>query len=145
MKKISIVCLVMIGFLAMNWHGVNADDDESFEEDAANANRFLKRTLFHPGSTKCEEQKREAREDYEERCEPSFPLYRNTGTHRFCPDINSWREFENYEIGNGYDGQDPTSTTRYVDRNRYNTINRDGDRRNRPPPIVPDRNNDYEN
>ncbi|CAF0775531.1 unnamed protein product [Adineta ricciae] len=112
---------------------------------SANANRFLKRTLFHPGSTKCEEQKREAREDYEERCEPSFPLYRNTGTHRFCPDINSWSEFENYEIGNGYDGRDPTSATPYIDRNRYNTVNRDGDRRNRPPPIVPDRNNDYEN
>jgi hypothetical protein len=31
---------------------------------AANANRFLKRSIFHPGSTKCEEQKREAREDY---------------------------------------------------------------------------------
>jgi hypothetical protein len=31
---------------------------------AANANHFLKRTLWHPGTTKCEEQKREAREDY---------------------------------------------------------------------------------
>ncbi len=74
----------------------------------------------------------------EERCEPSFPLYRNTGTRRFCPDINSWKEFDQYEIGNGYDGQNPTSTVGYVDRNRYNTINRDGDRRMDPPPIVPD-------
>jgi hypothetical protein len=31
---------------------------------AVNANDFLKRTFFHPGATKCEEQKREAREDY---------------------------------------------------------------------------------
>ena len=31
---------------------------------AAIAKDFLKRTLFHPGSTKCEEQKREAREEY---------------------------------------------------------------------------------
>lgn len=35
--------------------------------DATDAHRFLKRTLFHPGSTKCEEQKREAREDYGKR------------------------------------------------------------------------------
>ncbi len=81
----------------------------------------------------------------EERCEPSFPLYRNTGTHRFCPDINGWKDLDNYEIGNGYDGADPTATARYVDRNRYNTINRDGDRRARPPPIVPDREDDEEN
>ncbi len=32
--------------------------------ETARANRFLKRTFFHPGATKCEEQKREAREDY---------------------------------------------------------------------------------
>ena len=32
--------------------------------DALDAKNFLKRGLFHPGSTKCEEQKREAREDY---------------------------------------------------------------------------------
>ncbi|CAF3895793.1 unnamed protein product, partial [Rotaria sp. Silwood1] len=69
------------------------------KRNAVHANRFLKRTFFHPGTTKCEEQKREAREDYEERCEPSFPLYRNTGTKRFCPDINPWKEFDNYEIG----------------------------------------------
>jgi hypothetical protein len=31
---------------------------------ADSANHFLKRTFFHPASTKCEEQKREAREDY---------------------------------------------------------------------------------
>jgi hypothetical protein len=31
---------------------------------AAIAKDFLKRTFFHPGTTKCEEQKREAREDY---------------------------------------------------------------------------------
>jgi hypothetical protein len=32
--------------------------------ESDHANDFLKRTFFHPGSTKCEEQKREAREDY---------------------------------------------------------------------------------
>lgn len=42
---------------------------------------FLKRTIFHPGKTKCEEQKREASEKYEERCEPS--VNKLTGT-RYC-------------------------------------------------------------
>lgn len=79
----------------------------------------------------------------EERCEPSFPLYRNTGTNRFCPDINSWKEFDQYEIGNGYDVHVLPTTPRYADRNGYNQINRDGNRRN-PPPIVPDGQNDYE-
>ncbi|CAF0743768.1 unnamed protein product [Didymodactylos carnosus] len=40
--------------------------------DREEAVAFLKRALFHPGKTKCEEQKREASEKYEERCEPSF-------------------------------------------------------------------------
>jgi hypothetical protein len=78
----------------------------------------------------------------EERCEPSFPLYRNTGTRRYCPDINNWHELDTYEIGNGFSGQDPTSTVNYFTRNSYNTIDRDGDKRIRPPPIVPDRNDD---
>ena len=42
---------------------------------------FLKRTIFHPGKTKCEEQKREASEKYEERCEPS--VNKLTGK-RYC-------------------------------------------------------------
>ena len=42
---------------------------------------FLKRTIFHPGKTKCEEQKREASEKYEERCEPS--VNKLTGS-RYC-------------------------------------------------------------
>lgn len=79
----------------------------------------------------------------EERCEPSLPLLRNTGTNRYCPDINAWHELDQYEIGDGYSSQVPTTTTRYVDRNRYNTINRDGDRRARPPPYTPDRDADY--
>ncbi|CAF0970371.1 unnamed protein product [Adineta steineri] len=241
MKKVSIVVLVLIGVLAINWNSVKADDEASFEEDRSKALDFLRRSifhptktkceeqkreakedyeercepsnpiyrnkgtqrncpdlnaweafknyeindglptlddlkpniklpklpklptadevkdrvynkvtglkrraiLFHPGATKCEEQKREAREDYEERCEPSFPLHRNTGTNRFCPDINDWKEFDLYEIGNGYSSHDSNSATSYVDRNQ-NTNNRNGDTRNRPPPIVPNRNDDYE-
>lgn len=45
------------------------------------AAEFLKRTIFHPGKTKCEEQKREASEKYEERCEPS--INKLTGS-RYC-------------------------------------------------------------
>ena len=61
--------------------------------------------------------------------------------NRFCPDINDWKEFDLYEIGNGYSIQDSNSATSYVDRN-HNTNNRNGDTRNRPPPIVPDRNDE---
>ncbi|CAF0876874.1 unnamed protein product [Adineta steineri] len=203
MKKVSIVVLVLIGVLAINWNSVKADDEASFEEDRSKALDFLRRSIFHPTLTKCEEQKREAKEDYEERCEPSnpiyrnkgtqrncpdlnawdafknyeindglptlddlkpniklpklpklptadeercepsFPLHRNTGTNRFCPDINDWKEFDLYEIGNGYSSHDSNSATSYVDRNQ-NTNNRNGDTRNRPPPIVPNRNDDYE-
>jgi hypothetical protein len=49
--------------------------------DREMAVEFLKRTLFHPGKTKCEEQKREASEKYEERCEPS--VNKLTGS-RYC-------------------------------------------------------------
>ena len=73
-----------------------------------------------------------------------MPLMRNTGAGRFCPDINLWKEFDNYEIGNGFDISVATSTVRYNDRNRYNGNNRNNDRRVRPPPIVPDRVNDYD-
>ncbi len=77
---------------------------------------FLKRSFLHPGKTKCEEQKREASEKYEERCEPS--LNKLTGS-RYCkrkefswfllhsfldtgPDIKTWQAFKNYEVGSGY-------------------------------------------
>lgn len=99
----------------------------------------------------------------EERCEPSIPLLRNTGTNRYCPDINSWVALDQYEIGNGYDSIVPTTTSRsrYVDRNRNNdfdrnrnnnfdrnrnnNFDRNGDRRGQPPPpYVPEPNDDYE-
>jgi len=78
----------------------------------------------------------------EERCEPSRPFHRKTGTNRYCPDINKWKAFDQYEIGNGYDGKKPTSTVYYSDRDRYNNIHRDRDMG--PPPIIPDGTNDYE-
>ncbi len=72
----------------------------------------------------------------EERCEPSNPLNRNTGANRFCPDINTWKEFDQYEIGDGHSASSGTSSS--YDRNRMNMITREGDRRMRPPPINPD-------
>jgi hypothetical protein len=50
---------------------------------------FLKRSFLHPGKTKCEEQKREASEKYEERCEPS--INKLTGS-RYCK-IIYWESF----------------------------------------------------
>ncbi|CAM2718328.1 unnamed protein product [Rotaria socialis] len=66
-----------------------------FDVDRDVAVEFLKRTIFHPGKTKCEEQKREASEKYEERCEPS--VNKLTGS-RYCPDIKTWGAFKNYEF-----------------------------------------------
>ena len=71
----------------------------------------------------------------EERCEPSFPLFRNTGTRRFCPDIHDWKEFDNYEIGDGFGARDPAAVTEQSQHNAF-------DRYRRPTPSAPYRNND---
>ena len=55
--------------------------EENVDLEREKAVEFLKRTIFHPGKTKCEEQKREASEKYEERCEPS--VNKLTGS-RYC-------------------------------------------------------------
>ncbi|CAF1999988.1 unnamed protein product [Rotaria magnacalcarata] len=102
MSKFSILALVLMGSLAMNCaSSAQGDNQEDFEEDRSEALEFLRRTIFHPTLTKCEEQKREAKEDYEERCEPSNPIYRNKGSQRNCPDLNDWDAFKNYEINDG--------------------------------------------
>ena len=63
-----------------------------------------RRTIFHPGKTKCEEQKREARSAYEEKC--------SLLGKRFCPDLKTWKMFEQWEIGGGYESKrDPLPTT----------------------------------
>lgn len=124
--------LLVSSFFFSHWKSRTENDRRYFPLDTDHANRFLKRTFFHPGSTKCEEQKREAREDYEERCEPSFPLFRNTGTRRYCPDIHDWKEFDNYEIGDGFssynplnlDDDDDHSTTKTTTRDQYNRYRR---------------------
>ncbi len=56
-----------------------------------------RRSFLHPGKTKCEEQKREARKAYEEKC--SFL------GKRFCPKLSTWKDFEQWEIGGGYESK----------------------------------------
>ncbi|CAF2044442.1 unnamed protein product [Rotaria magnacalcarata] len=98
MKHAVFLC-VFIGVLStLALARLNSDND-GFDVDRENAVEFLKRTIFHPGKTKCEEQKREASEKYEERCEPS--INKLTGS-RYCPDIKTWDAFKNYETNSGY-------------------------------------------
>ena len=74
----------------------------------------------------------------EERCEPSFPLFRNTGTRRFCPDIHNWKELDNYEIGDGYEARDPLSDEQTSTvRNQYYPTTRNYDRYRRPTTTAP--------
>jgi hypothetical protein len=77
----------------------------------------------------------------EERCEPSFPLFRNTGTRRFCPDIHDWKELDNYEIGDGYGERNPMADDETTTvRNRYDST-KNYDRYRRPTKVTPTVNN----
>ena len=57
----------------------------------------IRRSFLHPGKTKCEEQKREARKAYEEKC--------SLLGKRFCPKLTNWKDFQQWEIGGGYDSK----------------------------------------
>jgi hypothetical protein len=75
-------------------------DCRSILVDSNEALQFLpraRRSFLHPGKTKCEEQKREARKAYEEKC--------SLFGKRFCPQLNTWRDFEQWEIGGGYESK----------------------------------------
>ncbi|CAF4261247.1 unnamed protein product [Rotaria sp. Silwood2] len=56
-----------------------------------------RRSFLHPGKTKCEEQKREARKAYEEKC--------SMLGKRFCPKLSAWKDFQQWEIGGGYESK----------------------------------------
>jgi len=56
-----------------------------------------RRSFLHPGKTKCEEQKREARKGYEEKC--------TILGKRFCPKLSAWNDFQQWEIGDGYESK----------------------------------------
>jgi hypothetical protein len=64
------------------------------------ASEFLfraRRSFLHPGKTKCEEQKREAGKGYEEKC--------TILGKRFCPKLSTWKDFQQWEIGGGYESK----------------------------------------
>jgi hypothetical protein len=90
--------LIIIGLMTIHcamsfrddllWRMVDENDDTTSDNSfigRALASDFLdKRTFFHPGKTRCEEEKREVTERYEEKCEHIIPMKRN------CPDIKLW-------------------------------------------------------
>ena len=83
---------------------------EQFSVSADEALQFLprfRRSFLHPGKTKCEEQKREARKAYEEKC--------SILGKRFCPKLSEWKDFDRWEIGGGYESQrNPLPTQKSV-------------------------------
>ncbi|CAF3554211.1 unnamed protein product [Rotaria sordida] len=85
-----------------NGHKPNSEamEQEQYSVQSNEALQFLfrgRRSFLHPGKTKCEEQKREARKAYEEKC--------SLLGKRFCPKLSTWREFQQWEIGGGYESK----------------------------------------
>lgn len=70
--------------------------------DDQNALSFLvEKRAYKRFSTKCEEQKREAKAAYESRCEPSIHLKltdKNSAQKRYCPELKTWPAFTKYEV-----------------------------------------------
>ncbi|CAF1330381.1 unnamed protein product [Adineta steineri] len=103
MKQVVLLCIA-IAILATVILARPENNIDDFDVEHEIATEFLKRTVFHPGKTQCEEQKREASEKYEERCEPS--VNKLTGSRylknvRYCPELSNWEDFATYEIGDG--------------------------------------------
>ncbi|CAF4579527.1 unnamed protein product [Rotaria sp. Silwood1] len=106
-------------------------DSDEFQIKSNEALQFLfrdRRSFLHPGKTKCEEQKREARKAYEEKCsilgKRFCPRLSKTKCEeqkrearkayeekcsilgkRFCPRLSTWRDFQQWEIGGGYESK----------------------------------------
>ncbi|CAF1529912.1 unnamed protein product [Adineta ricciae] len=88
MNKIlfGLVCtLFIIAFV----HIAHADDENNFE--ARDAQQFLQKRLF--GIPFPREQRREAKEKYEERCERALGINKVTGLQRWCPKLEEWDEW----------------------------------------------------
>lgn len=70
--------------------------------DQLDALSFLvDKRVYKKFTTKCEEQKREAKAAYEARCEPSIHIKltnKNAAQKRYCPDLKDWSAFTKYEI-----------------------------------------------
>ncbi|CAF2918386.1 unnamed protein product [Rotaria sp. Silwood2] len=85
-----------------NGHKPNTEgmEQEQYSVTPNEALQFLfraRRSFLHPGKTKCEEQKREARKAYEEKC--------SMLGKRFCPKLSAWKDFQQWEIGGGYESK----------------------------------------
>ncbi len=76
LKQTAALLILLISFQAVlgaeKYDGGLGDDNGELVAKQE-ANQFLKRSLFHPFSTKNEEIKRETREVYEEKCESIVP------------------------------------------------------------------------
>ncbi|CAF1287312.1 unnamed protein product [Rotaria magnacalcarata] len=86
--------------LILTFTASTTSDSNEFQIKPNEALQFLfraRRTFLHPGKTKCEEQKREASKAYEEKC--------TVLGKRFCPKLSAWKEFQQWEIGGGYDSK----------------------------------------
>lgn len=73
MKLLAVFALMAFVAVCVCKPSIDNDDDELI--DKREAVEFYKR-LFHPFSTRCEEQKRETKEVYEEKCESIVPFQR---------------------------------------------------------------------
>jgi len=84
-----LVFLACAMFIFAFVHIAHADEerDES-EYGAHDAQQFLQKRLF--GIPFPREQRREAKEKYEERCERALGINKVTGLQRWCPKLEDW-------------------------------------------------------
>ncbi|CAF4376786.1 unnamed protein product, partial [Adineta steineri] len=78
---------LLLAFVTFN--SIEASNSDEFRLEPNEALQFLyraRRSFLHPGKTKCEEQKREARKAYEEKC--------TVLGKRFCPKLDNWKTFQ---------------------------------------------------
>ncbi|CAF0775583.1 unnamed protein product [Adineta ricciae] len=87
-----LVLLVCVMFAMAFVHVTRADDDNVKSEYEANdAQQFLQKRLF--GIPFPREQRREAKEKYEERCERALAINKVTGLQRWCPKLEEWDQW----------------------------------------------------
>ncbi|CAF2310907.1 unnamed protein product [Rotaria sp. Silwood2] len=73
-------------------HLAHADDESDNSEYAPDdAQQFLQKRLF--GIPFPREQRREAKEKYEERCERAMGINKVTGLQRWCPKLEEWDQW----------------------------------------------------
>ncbi|CAF0933403.1 unnamed protein product [Adineta steineri] len=73
-------------------HMAHADEESDENEYGANdAQQFLQKRLF--GIPFPREQRREAKEKYEERCERALGINKVTGLQRWCPKLEEWDQW----------------------------------------------------